>query len=150
MLRFNGCTAKQRLDALDAPADWSLQRGDRVAAGVSRAGRREGPWRYSVDGEERFLVHFIDDRPVAPPAGWLDADWPGLSLAEDHLEERELLEIVLREYRRPEDIERIYRLVLPRTGNSIPVVRALMNALGIPLQAAKVALDAACDRAKGR
>ena len=47
-----------------------------------------------------------------------------------------------------DDLGRIYLMLLPEVGNSIPVIRGLRHALGISLQTAKMALDDACDRAK--
>jgi hypothetical protein len=72
---------------------------------------------------------------------------PGPSLASYH-RERMVLETFLREYRSPDDLGRIYLMLLPDVGNSIPVIRGLMDALGVSLKVAKMALDDACARAK--
>jgi hypothetical protein len=149
VLRFNGRTAEERLAALDAPGDVTMSSAGRHARGIERRGRREGTWRYSIDGDERFAVQFEDDRAIDPPAGWIEAEWPRPSVR-SYEEERALLEIVLREYRRPEDIERIYPMITARGHNSVPVVRALREALGLSLSEAKMALDAACTRDKQR
>lgn len=144
--RFNGCTAQQRLAALDEPADTTIRQGDRVASGYVRGGRREATWRFSIAGNVRFDVTFVDDWPVSPPDGWSDQDWPRPSV-ERHIARREVLETILREYRVPEDIAHVYSLLVPRYGNSVTVVRGLVDALGVPLAHAKNALDAACERA---
>jgi hypothetical protein len=149
VLRFGGRTAEERLAALDTPGQHSISCVDRRASGISRAGRREGTWRFSLADEERFVVEFVDDRALSPPAGWIDHEWPRPSI-EQHRREREVLEVMLREYRSPDDIGRIYERLLPDVGNSIPVVRGLMDALGASLVDAKMALDAACERAKRR
>jgi hypothetical protein len=39
-------------------------------------------------------------------------------------------------------------MLLPDVGNSIPVIRGLMDALGVSLTTAKMALGDACTRAK--
>ena len=146
-LRFNGLTAEERLAALEAHSITSIDQDGRKAEGTQRAARREGAWRYSIGDDEQFVVNFVDDHPVSAPAGWRDADWPRPSV-EHHHARREVLELILREYRRPTDIERVYRLLVPRYGNSIPVVRGLMDALDVSLSDAKIALDAACTNAK--
>ena len=148
-LRFNGCPAEQRLAALDEPADTTIRQGDRASSGRERAGRREGPWRFAITGNVRFVVTFIDDRPVSPPDHWNDHEWPRANL-ERHLARREVLELVLREYRAPEDIERLYSRVVPRYGNSVTVVQGPVDALGITLAHAKSAVDAAYERANVR
>jgi hypothetical protein len=70
-----------------------------------------------------------------------------LSLA-SYRRDRTVLETFLREYRCPEDLGRIYLMLLPEVGNSIPVIRGLMDTLGVSLATAKMALDDACERAK--
>jgi hypothetical protein len=145
--RFNGRTANERLADLDRPAHSAISVTDRRAEGLVRAGKREGTWRYSINGEAHFVVEFVDDRPVALPPGWIDDEWPGPSLA-SYRRERMVLETFLREYRRPEDVIRIYLMLLPEVGNSIPVIRGLMDTLGVSLTTAKMALDDACQRAK--
>jgi len=144
---FNGCTAEERLATIEGPAHSAISVTDRRAEGVVRAGKREGTWRYSIAGETHFVVEHIDDRPVAQPPGWNDDDWPHPSLARYH-RERMVLETFLREYRRHDDLGRIYLILLPDVGNSIPVIRGLMDTLGVSLTTAKMALEDACTRAK--
>jgi hypothetical protein len=152
--RFNGRTAEERMDEFEAPIAYRLfGDGDREAAGPVRAGQREGVWRYLVRGEEQFQVSFVEDRPEAAPAGWDERDWPRTGTnSERHRENREHLELVLREYRRPEDVERIYRLMEPLTGGNplFAVIRALMTALEVGMGDAKMAVSDACDRAGSR
>ena len=93
VLYFNGRTAEERLAELDGPGDVTISSVGRRGRGIERRGRREGPWRYSIDDEERFTA---------------------------------------------------------RGHNSVPVVRALREALGLGLSEAKMALDRACTRAKRR
>jgi hypothetical protein len=145
-LRFNGCTGEERLVALDEPADTTIHQGERTASGRERAGRREGPWRFSIAGKVRFHVTFIDDRPVSPPDGWNGHEWPRPSL-ERHHSRRTVLELVLRKYRGPEDIERLYSRLVPSHANSVTVVQGLVDALAVSLAHAKSAVDAACERA---
>ena len=150
--RFNGRTAEERIDDFDAPiACRFFGDGDREAAGLLRAGQREGVWRYFVRGEEQFRVSFVGDRPEAAPDGWDERDWPRTgSNSERHREKREHLELVLREYRRPEDVERIYHLMEPLTGGNplFAVIRALMAALEVGMGDAKMAVSDACDRSR--
>lgn len=144
---FNGCTAEERLAAIEGPAHSAIRVTDRRAEGVVRAGMREGTWRYSIAGEIHFVVEYVDDRPVTPPPGWVDDDWPRPSLA-SYRRERMVLETFLREYRRHDDLGCIYLMLLPDVGNSNPVIRGLMDALGVSLTTAKMALDDACERSK--
>jgi hypothetical protein len=143
--RFNGLTAEERIALLDRPAQSAIHAADHRAEGRVCAGKREGTWCYSIIDEVRFVVEFVDDRPVAPPQGWTDDEWPRPS---GYGRERMVLETFLREYRCPEDLGRIYLKLLPEVGNSIPVIRGLMDALGVSLSTAKMALDDACERAK--
>lgn len=145
-LCFNGWTAEERLAALDEPADTTINQGERTASGRERAGRREGPWCFSLAGNVRFVVTFIDDRPVSPADHWNDHEWPRPNL-ERHHARREVLELILREYSGPEDIERLYSRLVPTYGNSVTMVQGLVDALGITLAHAKSAVDAACERA---
>ncbi len=144
VLRFNGRTAEERLAALDLPTSSNISCLDRTSRGVHHAGRREGIWRYSIESDEHFVVTFHDDVPIDPPGGWVDDEWPRPSLYWGR-EDRALLEIFLREYRGPDDIGRIYKLMLPREHNSIPFIHAVIHALGVRLDVAKIALDEACD-----
>lgn len=145
-LRFNGCTAQERLAALDEPADTTIRQGERTASGWVRAGGREGPWRFSIADTVQYEVTFVDDRPVCPADGWNELEWPTPN-RERHIARRDVLETILREYRAPEDVEHLYSLLVPRYGNSIIVVQGLVDALGVPLAHAKSALDAACSNA---
>jgi hypothetical protein len=145
--RFNGCTADERLAVLEGPTHTTITVTDRSAEGVVRAGKREGTWRYAIDDEIHFVVDHVDDRPIAPPPAWIDDDWPRPSLA-CYRRKRMVLETFLREYRRHDDLGRIYLMLLPDVGNSIPVIRGLMDTLGVSLTTAKMALDDACERAK--
>src|SRR5450755_1060981 len=142
------------MDEFDAPIACRFFDGDREAAGLVRAGHREGVWRYLIrGGEEQFQVSFVADRAVATADGWNEDDWPRSDInPEGHREKREYLEIVLREYRRPEDVERIYRLMEPLTGGNplFAVTRALRPALEGGMSDAKMAVSDACDRAGSR
>jgi hypothetical protein len=146
---FNSCTAEERLAALEGPTHVSIRVTDRRAEGVEHAGKREGTWRYSIDDETHFVVEHVDDRPIAPPPAWIDDDWPRPSLS-SYRRKRMVLETFLREYRHHDDLGRIYLMLLPDVGNSIPVIRGVMDTLGVSLTTAKMALDDACERAKRR
>jgi hypothetical protein len=145
--RFGGLTAAERLAELDADYAARVRSSNRTVTGAMTARRRVGTWRFAIDGVEQFAVEYVDGLPVAGPTGWNDDEWP----AREHrryLEEREMLELILREYRTSADIERIYELSMPTFGGAIYVVRGLKTALDVTLGTAKCAVDAACERAK--
>src|SRR4051812_48823195 len=95
--RFNGLTAEERLAAFDEPTQTAISSTDRRAEGLVCAGKREGTWRYAINGEARFVIEFVDDRPIAPSPDWIDHEWPDPGFA-SYSRDRFVLETFLREY----------------------------------------------------